>query len=434
MYLEKRRRRWYACHDIPEDVQASFGRRRFVQSLECEDRPTAERRGAIHEARWRTEIAKARAVSPCQIERDALYWRQLYVTAPEHEKPVIRDMIGDEAQLRLAAELGAHGIYSDNDPRYSDHPAVAATRKFVGLATGQVVRLDEHLEEYLGTLRNEAKSVDMRRSTIKKFGERFPYVSDVSKKAVQRWCNEHVEAKKAVATIRRSLSELRGYWAYLQSIEIVAEDHQPFDKLTLPREGKKAVQDARQPFKPADVVKLWRKAVDEWKDQELADLIVLGMWTGCRLEELCALPVADVDLGGGFFIVQDAKTPAGNRFVPIHSKLAPTLVRLIGKRTEGYVLSGLSENKYSDRSNAIGKRFGRLKTEAKFRAEYVFHSIRKTVATIFENAHVPENVSADIMGHEKPTMTYGKYSGGTSLEVRREAIEKLAYPDVPASE
>ncbi len=57
----------------------------------------------------------------------------------------------------------------------------------------------------------------------------------------------------------------------------------------------------------------------------------------------------------------------------------------------------------------------------------VFHSIRKTVVTILENAGVPENVVADIVGHEKTTMTYGLYSGGTTLAVKREALDKLAY-------
>ena len=60
--------------------------------------------------------------------------------------------------------------------------------------------------------------------------------------------------------------------------------------------------------------------------------------------------------------------------------------------------------------------------------QHVFHSIRKTAATVFEQAAVPKGVTADIIGHEKQTMTYGLYSGGTSVKQRQEAIvefEKL---------
>ncbi len=112
---------------------------------------------------------------------------------------------------------------------------------------------------------------------------------------------------------------------------------------------------------------------------------------------------------------------------PIHRELAQTMARLIEGSKDGHVLSGLTVNKYGDRSNGIGKRFGKLKSAMGFGSQHVFHSIRKTVVTILENAGVPENVVADIVGHEKTTMTYGLYSGGLSLAVKREALAKLAY-------
>jgi integrase len=285
--------------------------------------------------------------------------------------------------------------------------------------------LDDHLEEYLRTLKNEAKTVDMKRSTILTFCEAFPHTADVHRKAVQRWVNKAVEEGKARATIRRALSELRGYWAYLQALEVVPEDAQPFDKLSLPKTGKAETGERREAFTPADVVTLYRAALAQ-QDQPLADLIALGMWTGCRIEELCALRVDKV--AADHFTVEDAKTEAGWRKVPIHSKLAATLARLVTESTDGYVLTGLSANKYGDRSNAVGKRFGRLKTGLGFGAAHVFHSIRRTVATLLEEAGTPENVAADIIGHDKPTMTYGLYSNGTSLRTKREALEKLDYP------
>ena len=43
------------------------------------------------------------------------------------------------------------------------------------------------------------------------------------------------------------------------------------------------------------------------------------------------------------------------------------------------------------------------------------------------NPGVAENIVADIVGHEKTTMTTGLYSGGLSLAVKRDALDKLAY-------
>jgi integrase len=171
-------------------------------------------------------------------------------------------------------------------------------------------------------------------------------------------------------------------------------------------------------------VKLLDAAIARGDDQ-LADLIRLGMWTGCRIEELCALKVEQVK--GDYFAVEDAKTKAGWRDVPIHSELRQAMARLVDQSKDGCVLSGLTVNKYGDRSNGIGKRFGRMKASLGFGPQHVFHSIRKTVVTILENASVPENIVADIVGHEKTTMTYGLYSGGVSLAVKRDALDKLAY-------
>jgi integrase len=177
------------------------------------------------------------------------------------------------------------------------------------------------------------------------------------------------------------------------------------------------------------VVKLLGLA-EERNDVELADLIRLGMWTGARIEELCALKTDDVT--GDHLDIQDAKTAAGARKVPIHSQLQPVVRRLLkgarGRTGDPFLIAGQHANMFGDRSGALGKRFGRLKTAVGYGEKHVFHSIRKTVATLLENAKVPEGVAADIIGHDKPTMTYGLYSGGASMKTKREAIEKLRYP------
>ena len=54
--------------------------------------------------------------------------------------------------------------------------------------------------------------------------------------------------------------------------------------------------------------------------------------------------------------------------------------------------------------------------------------LRKTVATMFKDASVPEATAADILGHEIATMSYGVYAGNVSLATKAKAIAKLRYP------
>ena len=71
---------------------------------------------------------------------------------------------------------------------------------------------------------------------------------------------------------------------------------------------------------------------------------------------------------------------------------------------------------------------GWLKRGLGFDGRRVFHSIRKTVVTLLENAGVQEGVAADIVGHKKQTITFGLYSEGNKASVMAEAIERIEYP------
>lgn len=410
---------------VPCDYTAP---RRVTQTLQTEDRKTAERRAAPLKAKWLAAIEQARKGSWDHVEQDAEFWRRTLLETPEEYREMTLEFIADEREARVQKAMERAGFTDHREDGAMELPEVEDAYRFEAVATGRIVRFDAHLDEWIDTLSNEAKTKDMKKSSVQKFAESFPYISDVSGKAVQRWVNKLVadEAKKA-KTIQRIASELRGYWSYLIALEVVPEDRLPFDKLKMPQESRRTAGDnAWTPFSPEDVVSLLR-AAEARGDGVLADLIQLGMWTGARIESLCALKVNEVH-ADAFDILHD-KSEAGRRTVPIHSKLKPVIDRLVQNAgADGYVLPGLSMNKYGDRSDAIGKRFGRLKSEMKFGSRHVFHSIRKTITTLMENAGVPENVAADIIGHDKPTMTYGVYSEGSNLEVKREALERLNYP------
>jgi integrase len=128
-------------------------------------------------------------------------------------------------------------------------------------------------------------------------------------------------------------------------------------------------------------------------------------------------------------VKEDAKTKAGSgRLVPIAKTLADRVSLEELPEPPAPKLDKKTNKLVAYEAQDVGKRFGRLKTKMGYGKQHVFHSIRKTAATVFEQAGVPEGVTADIIGHEKQTMTYGLYSGGTSIKQRQEAIlefEKL---------
>ena len=161
----------------------------------------------------------------------------------------------------------------------------------------------------------------------------------------------------------------------------------------------------------------------------LQALFAFGIYTGARREEITQLRLSDVRKG--YIKIRAAKTRAGNRSVPIHAQLKPVIDALLesnpSSSPDGYLLFDLTANQYGKRSVQVGKRFSRVKTTLGFDGHHDFHSIRKTVSTQLERAGVSEGISADILFHEKQTMTYGLYSVGSSLEQKAAAVDLIDY-------
>jgi len=431
--IEKRRRLYYALMTIPKSLRQATGKVRFVQSLQTADRATAERRATVLKLQWLTILDKARRGTGDHLAKDAEWWRRAIKDAPdEQQRELLQDFLADEARERVDRAAASLGIEDDKDPRYDELPDLVEQKRFVDMATGRLLPLDAHLEDWRGTLlRDEPKTAAGKVSAVQQFAKDFPFAQDVTRKGVQGWVNKLSAEGMAPPTLSRKLQKVRGYWSYLVSIQAIPEaTAAAFEKLSMPRatapKGTPATP-LREAFEAAEVIRLLDLAVQR-QDAPLADLIRLGMYSGARIEELGSLRVEDVNLDEGWFRIGDSKTPAGVRQVPVHPELKSTIERLAGASTDGYLLSGQGADQFGVRSGALGKRFGRLRAAAGFGPEKVFHSIRKTVATLLENAAVPEGVAADILGHAKKTMTYGLYSGGSSMLVKREAIEKLRYP------
>ena len=429
--IELRRNVWYATLHVPADARLAIGKGKLFKSLKTTDKRTAELRAAPLVAQWKARIADARGSSDPFIDH-AMMWKREYETNPNPE--VVSEFIEDEAK-RL-------------EEKHGQGTGVA----FHAVATGRQQPLRPLYKEWIAQLTLAPKTVGQMQSDIAHLVGHFGTVEAITPTSVREWVKKLMQDKPASqgvaatkgytpASIKRIISFANNFWRYLQENEIASIDSDPFKVPSFAKfSGKKLQAEAAKiagtsgmpvkggwaPFQPAEIVAILQAATSK-NDNELADLIQLGMYTGARIEELCSLKVSEC-LNDALAIT-DSKTVAGIRYVPIHSHLLPIIERLKRESNNEYLLSGLTFNKYNDRSNAIGKRFGRLKKSLGFPKKKVFHSIRKTVITLLENAGISENLAADIVGHEKPRITYGLYSEGHSLSAMKEAIEKIIYPE-----
>ena len=366
-YLQKRRRQWYAILEIPKTLRQQFGRPRFVQSLETESLSVAEKKVLPVIVGWRRQIDLARGAD---IGTDDELLTAIMRVRQDTQRAKVDGR--ELAELQMAQEevammeaLGPNNDYSGDDALFNA----------VSIAHGKTHLLREHIEEFLSSRDVAPKTTDMQRRDLNLFADKFQYSHDATRLKVIDWVNVTLGAEQNLSLGIRSrmISAARVYWDYLEKNKGLTLPS-PLHKVLPPKPKKKTkamIEAQRKAFRVSDYHKLLSGSVDD----TLKDLITLAAYTGCRIEELCILKLENVS--DDKVEIVDAKSEAGWRTIPIHQHIAQTVARLVATSTDGYLLSGLTFNKYGNRSNAIGKSFGRLKKQVGYgKATSSIHSVK----------------------------------------------------------
>lgn len=433
-HLEKKGDTYHAILVVPKDVRGILGRSKFKRSTKCKSLKNAQITAAPWVAEWWAQIQQARENPDAALERiaklmalkadqeldeDYHHYEYEYVDG----KPTGRKVGHTDAELTI-------DYYLDGLDQHAKPSEVEKMKKLYYGLEGIPLALfvNSWLKDEYPT--SKARTLQEASSAIDKVIEYFPTLDDLTIRNRQRWIKAETRAKK---TVQKHMGFVRSYYNWLKANQHVgASEVNPFhlDDIQWPK--RLAEKQSYLPFSVSDVVRL-RQAAREIGDTVLVQYIDSAQWTGMRLAEIAQLSaqesIVTVDGIECLKVKEDAKTKAGSgRLVPIANTLAARVSLLQLPPPPAPKLDKKTNKLVAYEAQDVGKRFGRLKTKMGYGKQHVFHSIRKTAATVFEQAGVPEGVTADIVGHEKQTITYGLYSGGTSVKQRQEAIvefEKL---------
>lgn len=426
-YIERRGDYWSAFIQVPKDLLPYYKGKKLRAALHTTDRQIAKVKALEHVIKWKGEFEYYRSAlrneveaTPEQMEANL---KAEFDNIPSEEPIVLGDgsvewvNVDREAELKsLAAEY--------YQPDKLDRQAQEKLSVAVGVATGQLVRLSDYIDGWIGQWEVKPKTKDMGRGVVENFVKHLPYLHSVKRVAVKTYFNE---IGGAYQTQARKLNALRQFWVYLHDQLEVDDIPDPW-RDAISKKVKRA--NANSNDKPlwereAYTVEQLHQLHREAKGQDLKDLIKITAYTGMRIEEVCSRSHVE----GDCFVVGNAKTEAGIRAIPIHPKLREDNILERWETTK----AKLSLNKYEDKSNAIGKRFGRLKTSLGFEGNYTFHSIRHSVASeLFRVDPTQHLVTSLILGHStkamQSSMTLNTYVHGNDMVRARELIEGL--PDM----
>ena len=306
----------------------------------------------------------------------------------------------------------------------ADHPPIQRLRRIVTGAGG--IALSDALTRHLDALSKTARAstVGQRRRRVGALANALhdPLLADVTRRQLA----EHLQGLTgSLKTRRDTASDLSAFFGWCRDAGLI--DASPADRLSrLVKESTRGVErDSRRPWSDAELARLMG-FVDGLKATDyMRPLVMVAMYSGMRLNEICA--ITDKDIEDGCFVIREAKNKNSLRRVPIHSALLPLVEGL-----KGYLIPGLQPGgQDAKRGHEASKRFGRYKRKCGFDNALVFHGLRASFIAKLENAGVPVNITESIVGHRRQSMSYGVYSKGADMKVMREAVEKVSYEGLP---
>jgi integrase len=303
---------------------------------------------------------------------------------------------------------------------------------FYERATGKRAKLSDHIDAWAtAAVKAEdytARTADLGKSVVRGFCGKKE-LPEFTRQKLQAYINTLVDSGRSASTIKKYLGYLASFWKYLQRIDVAPFEVKPFDGLQRPK--KKNGSRKRENFPKADIPKLFKAS----EGTQLHTLIQLAAYTGCRIEELCSLKIANVHDRAAipYLHIEDGKNENATRDVPIHAAILPlvrTLKHNSAKVGDEYLFVGLTADKYGDRSHEMSKAFTALKTELGYDDRYTFHSIRHTFVTELDEAEVSETTRKFIVGHAADKSAVKGYLHPRSLAKKAEAIAKITYDAV----
>jgi integrase len=432
---------WWFKVNIPADCRAALGGKTAVpHNLGTSDVRIAQARRAEVEPETRAMFADIRAgrYTPANGTSPAArgqLWRETIAALEVDPETDPRLLHGAEtAQEAEWDRLGADDRQSFADARFGR------------------VSVDHHLSDYLTAISALAPATVRGRKghilRLAKWCETANLRLDaIDQKAAGCYVTKHIQPMHPV-TAGEHMSTLRAYWTYLHSKGHVsggggdAEGGPWVNQLTLTkgRRANRGDKDKERPFSTEEVRTLlyspYPRRMEPRHQSQIADALRISLLSGMRLEEVLTLWVEEVH--DAVFDIQQGKTEAAARTVPIHPDLAAVVERRTkGKGPKDWLFHELRAER--DPGDTFGKRFHRYRVKlgvnekraGKRRSLVTFHSARHWFMAGASHAGQPVETIGSVVGHrpdKKKNITYAVYIKTASDAQRRACVESVWLP------
>lgn len=322
----------------------------------------------------------------------------------DQDREIIKDKIQESAD-DMVMEMGLQELYWGNNEFNPDHMSEEQLKpwKAYKTALGELTPLNEVLPHWLETIENKRTRADYRRG-VEVLQKRFVTIEEIDRlKAKHFLLRAKKEEEVSNPTIQKWISGYKNLWDYADKEKAIWNNQKLPNEEARPKKRPWEIQQVVEMYqhlsKRNDIVASWLKHA-----------IWIAAHTGSRAGAVSGLKYNAADQT---VWLPRQKKETRDRRIPAHSEIIPNLQAWVSASSRS--------------TSSISGQFTLFKQSLGYDTTQDFHSFRRTFIGLCENSEIPEGVAADICGHKKQTITYGLYSGGTSMERMREAIEKIRY-------
>lgn len=447
-YLEKHGDQWRVQKKVPKNLRSILGKAKLVAPLHTDSLVIANRKKWAVLQEFDAQLASAEArlrnlrgtTDPLVIE--ALEFKEELSRARQSEAAHPDDDLWEKPKLieSLIQDRTMEILSKEGSDRASTFNGVA-----LGSATPMHLLIDDWLAEKPMKPRQKIDySRAVKKLAIWLSSNRLPSgVEELSRKLAGRYVSKaFVAAGVHPRTANKDISCLSSFWRWLVSKGYVEENIWREQSIPEPRLTK---DEGKRPFTDVEMKTLLAGNAHIY----LHDSIRIGALTGMRIDEIARMKVEDIS--NGLIEIKKAKTPAGERTIPIHSALREIFTkRCEGKMPSDYLFPELPTprpNSPIERSQKTSKAFTRYRRslgvddriEGARQSRVDFHSFRRWFITKAKDA-LNEGVKgyshwtiAQVVGHGKDdgplAITMGRYAGDDTLKAMRACVEAVRLPE-----
>ena len=347
-------------------------------------------------------------------------------------KITVGHILGDDGKLKQKRKL--IGYYE------TEEDATIALGHFLdevkaGTASAGGTGLNTPVQEIWDDFVKEQTGKAISESRRNAYGYTWKYVPDKIKNATFAVLDYKVWAdffddlrdnkKLGYSTIKRIRTDTAMMYGYAEKRGIEVKNYPQMYKLgASPKKGKTLV------FTLDEIKKLWNLYIGSKGNKEAqhtVKVVLMLIYNGCRIDEFLNLKTKDVHLSERYFVVKDAKTPAGVRRIPINKHVYEIYQEMYNPCNEYFITNPHTDMKHTY-GNFRDSYWDRLRDELGWDVHLTPHNCRKTFASYIKFYHLDHTCQKLIFGHEGQLDLMEKVYAITPLAKLIEEIDKIPEP------